>query len=146
MDRAGDERAPVHVPRRCADAAIEGQRAVDVDPGGVADRVGRLGVVGDEQDQAAGHRRLVGDEPGEALVVHGSSVGGASAPPSPGVVTIHPDHPFQSPPEQRDPVRRWRGRLGGTVSLWTSGVGTGPTGRAGLTSRPCRSWPETRAT
>jgi flavin reductase (DIM6/NTAB) family NADH-FMN oxidoreductase RutF len=49
------------------------------------------------------------------------------------VVTIHPDHPFQEPPELRDPVRRWRGRLGGTVSLWTSGVGTGPTGRAGLT-------------
>ena len=49
------------------------------------------------------------------------------------MVTIHHDHPFQEPPELRDPVRRWRGRLGGTVSLWTSGVGTGPTGRAGLT-------------
>jgi flavin reductase (DIM6/NTAB) family NADH-FMN oxidoreductase RutF len=48
-------------------------------------------------------------------------------------VTIHPDHPFQAAPEQRDPVRRWRGRLGGTVSLWTSGQGSGPTGRAGLT-------------
>lgn len=49
------------------------------------------------------------------------------------MVTIHPDHPFQVPTDQRDPVRRWRGRLGGTVSLWTSGVGTGPRGRAGLT-------------
>ncbi len=48
-------------------------------------------------------------------------------------MTIHSDHPFQTPPEQRDPVRRWRGRLGGTVSLWTSGAGDGPTGRAGLT-------------
>jgi hypothetical protein len=48
-------------------------------------------------------------------------------------VTIHPDHPFQAAPDQRDPVRRWRGRLGGTVSLWTSGTGFGPAGRAGLT-------------
>ncbi|MGA9344996.1 MAG: flavin reductase family protein [Nocardioidaceae bacterium] len=48
-------------------------------------------------------------------------------------MTIHPEHPFQVAPDQRDPVRRWRGRLGGTVSLWTSGTGKGPTGRAGLT-------------
>ncbi len=48
-------------------------------------------------------------------------------------MTIHPEHPFQVSADQRDPVRRWRGRLGGTVSLWTSGSGGGPTGRAGLT-------------
>jgi flavin reductase (DIM6/NTAB) family NADH-FMN oxidoreductase RutF len=43
-------------------------------------------------------------------------------------VTIHADHPFADP--EPDPVRRFRGRLGGTVSLWTSGTGTS---RAGLT-------------
>jgi flavin reductase (DIM6/NTAB) family NADH-FMN oxidoreductase RutF len=43
-------------------------------------------------------------------------------------VTIHSDHPFAEP--QDDPLRRWRGRVGGTVSLWTTG--SGPT-RAGLT-------------
>lgn len=48
-------------------------------------------------------------------------------------MTIHPEHPFLPASDQRDQVRRWRGRLGATVSLWTSGVGTGPTGRAGLT-------------
>jgi flavin reductase (DIM6/NTAB) family NADH-FMN oxidoreductase RutF len=42
-------------------------------------------------------------------------------------VTIHSSHPFPTP---EDPVRRLRGRLGGTVSLWTSGTGDG---RAGLT-------------
>ena len=46
-----------------------------VHPGGVSDPVGGLGIAGDEQDQAAGHRRLVGDEPGESLVVHRSRVG-----------------------------------------------------------------------
>lgn len=45
-------------------------------------------------------------------------------------VTIHSDHPFLEPESERDPVRRMRGRLGGTVSLWTTGVGAG---RAGLT-------------
>jgi flavin reductase (DIM6/NTAB) family NADH-FMN oxidoreductase RutF len=34
-------------------------------------------------------------------------------------LTIHDSHPFPSPD---DPVRRLRGRLGGTVSLWTSGT------------------------
>jgi flavin reductase (DIM6/NTAB) family NADH-FMN oxidoreductase RutF len=43
-------------------------------------------------------------------------------------VTIHEEHPFADP--EPDPVRRFRGRVGGTVSLWTSG---GETGRAGLT-------------
>lgn len=43
-------------------------------------------------------------------------------------VTIHADHPFAEPHE--DPVRRFRGRVGGTVSLWTTGSGAD---RAGLT-------------
>lgn len=43
-------------------------------------------------------------------------------------VTIHPEHPFTDP--EPDPVRRFRGRLGGTVSLWTAGD---ETARAGLT-------------
>jgi flavin reductase (DIM6/NTAB) family NADH-FMN oxidoreductase RutF len=42
-------------------------------------------------------------------------------------VTIHAGHPFPTPD---DPVRRLRGRLGGTVSLWTSGDDAE---RAGLT-------------
>jgi flavin reductase (DIM6/NTAB) family NADH-FMN oxidoreductase RutF len=43
-------------------------------------------------------------------------------------VTIHADHPFRDP--DPDPVRRFRGRVGGTVSLWTAGD---PVRRAGLT-------------
>jgi len=43
-------------------------------------------------------------------------------------VTIHDEHPFADP--EPDPVRRFRGRVGGTVSLWTSGSDTA---RAGLT-------------
>lgn len=35
-------------------------------------------------------------------------------------MTIHSDHPFAEPEDQRDPVRRLRGRLGGAVSLWTA--------------------------
>jgi flavin reductase (DIM6/NTAB) family NADH-FMN oxidoreductase RutF len=42
-------------------------------------------------------------------------------------MTIHSSHPFPSEP---DPVRRLRGRLGGAVTLWTSG---GPDERTGLT-------------
>lgn len=45
-------------------------------------------------------------------------------------MTIHSSHPFAEPEEERDPVRRFRGRLGGTVSVWTTG--SGPS-RAGLT-------------
>jgi flavin reductase (DIM6/NTAB) family NADH-FMN oxidoreductase RutF len=45
-------------------------------------------------------------------------------------VTIHAEDPFADPPEQRDAVRRLRGRLGATVSLWTAGNAVG---RAGLT-------------
>ena len=43
-------------------------------------------------------------------------------------VTIHSSHPFANP--TREPGRRFRGRLGGRVSLWTAGAGAG---RAGLT-------------
>jgi flavin reductase (DIM6/NTAB) family NADH-FMN oxidoreductase RutF len=43
-------------------------------------------------------------------------------------VTIHEEHPFADP--EPDPVRRFRGRVGGTVSLWTSGADAR---RAGLT-------------
>lgn len=45
-------------------------------------------------------------------------------------MTIHPDHPFLPSESERSPVRRLRGRLGGTVSLWTAGQGTR---RSGLT-------------
>ncbi len=42
-------------------------------------------------------------------------------------MTIYDQHPFLDP--EPDPARRLRGRLGGQVSLWTSGVlGTGPAG------------------
>ena len=45
-------------------------------------------------------------------------------------MTIHTEHPFLDP---ADPARRLRGRLGGAVTLWTSG-GADPGGpRAGLT-------------
>jgi flavin reductase (DIM6/NTAB) family NADH-FMN oxidoreductase RutF len=43
-------------------------------------------------------------------------------------VTIHAEHPFRDP--EPDPVRRLRGRVGGTVSLWTAGD---ESHRAGLT-------------
>jgi flavin reductase (DIM6/NTAB) family NADH-FMN oxidoreductase RutF len=43
-------------------------------------------------------------------------------------VTIHAEHPFRDP--EPDPVRRFRGRVGGTVSLWTCGD---ETHRVGLT-------------
>lgn len=45
-------------------------------------------------------------------------------------MTIHARDPFADPPERRDAVRRLRGRLGATVSLWTAG---GSADRAGLT-------------
>jgi flavin reductase (DIM6/NTAB) family NADH-FMN oxidoreductase RutF len=45
-------------------------------------------------------------------------------------VTIHSDNPFLEPESERDPARRLRGRLGGTVTLWTCGSGAA---RAGLT-------------
>lgn len=40
-------------------------------------------------------------------------------------MTIHDSHPFPTPD---DPVRRWRGRLGGAVSLWTAGEAGSRTG------------------
>jgi len=43
-------------------------------------------------------------------------------------MTIHDSHPFADP--DPDPARRLRGRIGGTVTLWTAG---GETARAGLT-------------
>ena len=45
-------------------------------------------------------------------------------------MTIHAEDPFADPPERRDAVRRLRGRLGATVSLWTAGDSAD---RAGLT-------------
>ena len=46
-------------------------------------------------------------------------------------MTIHTEHPFQDP--SADPVRRLRGRLGGAVTLWTSGGTTAAPRRSGLT-------------
>lgn len=43
-------------------------------------------------------------------------------------MTIHSSHPFAD--AELDPVRRFRGRLGGAVTLWTAGVDSE---RAGLT-------------
>jgi flavin reductase (DIM6/NTAB) family NADH-FMN oxidoreductase RutF len=41
-------------------------------------------------------------------------------------VTIHSEHPFLDP--EPDPVRRFRGRLGGVVTLWTCGSSTSGSG------------------
>lgn len=41
---------------------------------------------------------------------------------------IHDDHPFATPPELRDPVRRFRGRLAAPVTVITSGEGGRRTG------------------
>lgn len=38
-------------------------------------------------------------------------------------MSIHSDHPFLLPPDQRDPVRRLRGRLPSPVTIWTSASG-----------------------
>jgi flavin reductase (DIM6/NTAB) family NADH-FMN oxidoreductase RutF len=43
-------------------------------------------------------------------------------------VTIHSEHPFADPDPERDPARRLRGRLGGAVTLWTTGSGAHRTG------------------
>ena len=45
-------------------------------------------------------------------------------------MTIHSEHPFDQPEGERDQVRRLRGRIGATVSLWTAGAGIE---RVGLT-------------
>jgi flavin reductase (DIM6/NTAB) family NADH-FMN oxidoreductase RutF len=41
---------------------------------------------------------------------------------------IHDEHPFATPMELRDPVRRFRGRLAAPVTIITSGSGRGATG------------------
>ena len=41
-------------------------------------------------------------------------------------MTIHDTHPFADP--HPDPVRRFRGRLGGAVTLWTAPGRRAPTG------------------
>ncbi|OYN91339.1 flavin reductase [Parenemella sanctibonifatiensis] len=38
-----------------------------------------------------------------------------------GGVTIHQDHPFATPPELREPLRRLRGQLAAPVTVWTCG-------------------------
>lgn len=48
-------------------------------------------------------------------------------------MTIHNEHPFTAPESERDPVRRFRGRLGGIVSLWTTGTDGSAERPAGLT-------------
>ena len=35
-------------------------------------------------------------------------------------MTIHGDHPFLPPAGDRDPLRRWRGRMPAPVSVWTT--------------------------
>jgi flavin reductase (DIM6/NTAB) family NADH-FMN oxidoreductase RutF len=47
-----------------------------------------------------------------------------------GWVSIHSEHPFLQPESERSPVRRLRGRIGATVTLWTTGDATA---RSGLT-------------
>ena len=41
---------------------------------------------------------------------------------------VHDDHPFETPPDQRDPARRFRGRLATPVTVVTSGSGDHVTG------------------
>ena len=43
-------------------------------------------------------------------------------------MTIHSGHPFLEPEADRDQARRLRGRVGGVVTLWTSGEGSDRTG------------------
>lgn len=38
-------------------------------------------------------------------------------------MTIHSEHPFLPPPDQRDQLRRFRGRLPAPVTVWTTGAG-----------------------
>lgn len=45
-------------------------------------------------------------------------------------MTIHPEHPFVPPEDERDPLRRLRGRMAAPVTVWTSGAGAD---RHGLT-------------
>lgn len=41
---------------------------------------------------------------------------------------VHEDHPFETPVDQRDPARRFRGRLAAPVTVITSGAGEHRTG------------------
>lgn len=41
---------------------------------------------------------------------------------------VHEDHPFETPADQRDPARRFRGRLAAPVTIITSGSGDHRTG------------------
>ncbi|CAA9328293.1 MAG: hypothetical protein AVDCRST_MAG48-3004 [uncultured Friedmanniella sp.] len=43
-------------------------------------------------------------------------------------MTIHGDHPFLPPADDRDPLRRWRGRMPAPVSVWTTALDGRPTG------------------
>ncbi|NLT29035.1 MAG: flavin reductase [Propionibacterium sp.] len=38
-------------------------------------------------------------------------------------MTIHSEHPFATPEPERDPVRRFRGRMPAPVTVWTTGRG-----------------------
>lgn len=41
---------------------------------------------------------------------------------------VHEEHPFEAPADQRDPARRFRGRLAAPVTIVTSGAGEHRTG------------------
>jgi 3-hydroxy-9,10-secoandrosta-1,3,5(10)-triene-9,17-dione monooxygenase reductase component len=41
---------------------------------------------------------------------------------------VHEDHPFDTPADQRDPARRFRGRLAAPVTIVTAGAGEHRTG------------------
>ena len=41
---------------------------------------------------------------------------------------VHDDHPFETPADQRDPARRFRGRMAAPVTVVTSGAGDHRTG------------------
>ena len=41
---------------------------------------------------------------------------------------VHDEHPFEAPQDQRDPARRFRGRLAAPVTIITSGAGDHRTG------------------
>lgn len=45
-------------------------------------------------------------------------------------MTIHSDHPFVPPEDERDPLRRVRGRMAAPVTVWAAGSGRD---RVGLT-------------
>ncbi len=84
-----------------------------------------------KHDQLAGPRGSKLEE--VVRLRHGTSVGARGSEHTYAeAVTIHSGHPFLQPESERDPVRRFRGRLGGAVSLWTTGAVDEPGTRAGL--------------